>query len=175
MIMRRLGIAALLSLPPLAGSVAFPDGAPFTMPAEEGCVSCHFGQAVEELDAAALLPGLPAAVRPGGSYHLEIDAGALKAGLFGMMAILEGGGGLYPLDTTLEGNEDARRLRSTGATPEPRWRLRVDAPNGDLWDSRLILWLNAADGDGSPFGDRIYRLILPLADEKATEAGQHEK
>ncbi|GAB4577004.1 MAG: hypothetical protein Tsb008_22330 [Rhodothalassiaceae bacterium] len=168
--MTKAGYAALTFLALIGlshgAAGAFPDGAPWALDPERGCSACHFTAAILEPPFASMVKiGRP---EPG-ALDLAIDASALGGDITGFLLRLEGAGEVSTETPELEAMADM--LRSTTPRADGRWSFRLrharaaDHANKD--DMRLILWLNAADGDGSPFGDRITRVEGRIA----TDAG----
>lgn len=158
--MRSLLVAALLAPVP---ATAFPDGPPWDAVAGRGCAECHFGGDLVEESSALRVEGLPARIVPGKLYRLTLildDPSAAAAGY--LLAIRDGEGEAGTLRAPGPGSETRGALARSTAPDARTWQLEWQAPARPVAGLRLEFWANAADGDGSPFGDRIHRKAIGI-------------
>jgi hypothetical protein len=174
-----LGVA--LAAAPLAAAVgyfsAYPDGPP---PGTTGgfgeptCVSCHFASTPDTLGSLAL-HGLPPALEPGRTYELIVELARedMAAAGFELSARFacgpargrQAGAFRKPGDdvaVTREAGVDYVHQTLAGSAPSTpgraRWRIEWTAPVGRSVAVRFHVAANAANGDESPLGDRVYAL-----------------
>lgn len=170
-----LAIALAASTPRGAARPAYPDAPP---PATTGgfgeptCVSCHFASTLDTLGSLALR-GLPGTFEPGRSYELTVELareGMAAAGFQLSARFASGGvrgrqaGAFRVLGTdatvTAQGGVDyvhQTLLGSSPATPGlARWRVEWIAPGEGSVPVRFHVAANAANGDASALGDRVY-------------------
>ncbi len=168
--------------PPETAASAYPDAPP---PATTGgfgeptCVSCHFGTTPDTLGSLAL-HGLPPAFAPGRSYELTVELARadMAAAGFELSARFASGpargrqaGGFRVLgnDVTVtpQGGVDYVHQTLAGtAPPTPglaRWRIEWSAPDEGSSPVRFHVAANAANGDESPLGDRVYAIEEAVA------------
>ncbi len=135
---------------------------------EPSCASCHFDHDLNEPGGSLEIRGLPEAYTPGERYLLSIvlrnpelrrggfqlairDAGGAQAGELGVrdagVEVVEAGGVRYAQHTR------------TGSRPVDagvaRWTVVWLAPDR-IGEVTLNVAANAANGDASEFGDRVY-------------------
>ncbi|GAB4119468.1 MAG: hypothetical protein Kow00104_01910 [Rhodothalassiaceae bacterium] len=174
--MTKAGYAALTFLALIGlshgAARAFPDGAPWALDPERGCASCHLVREVARPGLADILGVTLAAPREDQALEIAIDASALGGAVTGFLLSMEGAGDLM---SDVEGIAVmGDKIRSTVPRADGRWTLRVDMLAQDMcahMDSLpVILWLNAADGDGSPFGDHIAKAQGMIAITNARQA-----
>ena len=179
-------VAALAAAAPLAVAVAdspsgavrsiYPDAPP---PGTTGgfgeptCVSCHFAATPDTLGSLAL-HGLPATLETGRSYELTVELVRedMEAAGFELSARFASGpargrqaGGFRVLgdDVAVTGQAGVDYVHQTlaGAVPPTtglaRWRIEWTAPERSD-PVRFHVAANAANGDESPLGDRVYAL-----------------
>ncbi len=129
----------------------------------DGCVTCHFEEDAIAHTPARRISGLPDYIAAGKRYRLVVTFDRPEATTAGMMiaAWLSGpdeadktpAGIMESVDHTVESH--GTRARSTGDARQ--WHLVWQAPDQSQAASvSFILWGNAANGDESPFGDRIH-------------------
>lgn len=172
-----LGAAAPLAA--AAGYLsAYPDGPP---PATTGgfgeptCVSCHFASTPDSLGSLRLR-GLPAAPEPGRTYALIVELARedmLAAG-FELSARFACGpargrqAGAFrvlgdDVAVTRQAGVDYVHQTLAGSAPSTpgvaRWRIEWTAPGERPARVHFHLAANAANGDESPLGDRVYALV----------------
>jgi hypothetical protein len=175
-----LGVA-LVAAAPLAAAVgylsAYPDAPP---PGTTGgfgeptCVFCHFAATPDTLGSLDLR-GLPATFETGRSYELIVELARedIAAAGFQLSARFAAGpargrqaGGFRVLGTeatvTPQAGVDYVHQTLAGTVPATpglaRWRLEWTAPGERSAAVRFHLAANAANGDESPLGDRVYAL-----------------
>lgn len=145
---------------------AYPDGGP---PAHTGgfgepdCHACHFDGAPPTEGGGLRIAGLPGHFVPGHEYALVVEFGETDgvAG-FQLSARDDAGGQAGEL---APGDDSVRLLEESGirylahadahAGDTRRWRFRWRAPH-DTDTVRFHVAANAANGDRSEFGDRIF-------------------
>lgn len=180
--MRRglLGLFALLGLPLLPAGPQPPRDFPHAPPPaytggfdEPTCSSCHFD--VDEPDPAGgvTLAGLPERFTPGARYPITVTVrrpGMGRAGFQLAARFAEGGAAGRQAGTLLPAGPGAlvtehrevgyASQTEAGTTPDPEgrasWQVVWVAPAGAAGAVRFDVAGNAADGDGSQFGDHIY-------------------
>lgn len=172
--------AALAAATPLAGAgflIAYPDAPP---PGTTGgfgeptCVSCHFATTPDSLGSLAL-HGLPATLEAGRRYELTVElahpdmaaagfqlsarfasgpANGRQAGAFRIL-------GDHTAVTAQSGVDYVHQTRAGSVPSTPalaRWRIEWTAPGEASAPVLFHVAANAANGDESPLGDRIYTL-----------------
>ncbi|WP_150000837.1 choice-of-anchor V domain-containing protein [Iodidimonas gelatinilytica] len=168
--MKEAAFALCVACGAASAALAFPDGAPWGMDPAEGCNQCHFDGDMVVPSAALAVDGLPERPLPGHRYRLHIGFEAPDAALRGMAVQMfyEYGapaGELKAVTSAVEAQGSMGRSRETAAQSwEFEWTAPQDMGQKDA-DRRAImvhLWGNAANGDGSPFGDQIHHRIIPL-------------
>jgi hypothetical protein len=174
-----LGVA--LAAAPLAAAVgflwAYPDGPP---PGTTGgfgeptCVSCHFAPTPDTLGSLSLR-GLPATFEPRRTYELFVELARedMAAAGFELSARFACGpargrqAGAFRIlgdDVALTHQTGVDYVHQTlaGAAPSTpgraRWRIEWTAPAERSAAVRFHVAANAANGDESPLGDRVYAL-----------------
>ena len=171
-----LAIASMGS-PPGSAHVLYPDAPP---PATTGgfgeptCVSCHFAATPDTLGSLALR-GLPEAYEPGRTYDLSVELARddMAAAGFELSARFAAGPArgrqagrfLAPDEhvavTPQSGVEYVHQTLAGASPPTPglaRWRIEWTAPGAGAAAVRFHVAANAANGDESPLGDRVYAL-----------------
>ena len=175
-----LGVA-LAATAPLAVAAgvrtAYPDAPP---PGTTGgfgeptCVSCHFATTPDTLGSLALR-GLPATYAPGRSYELTVELARadMAAAGFQLSARFASGPvhgrqagafrvlGDHAAVTPQSGVEYVHQSLAGAVPPTPglaRWRIEWTAPGEGSAPIRFHVAANAANGDDSPLGDRVYAL-----------------
>jgi len=138
------------------------------MTVEEGCAACHFDGPVQTDSEALILKGLPERLVPGRRYDLTVeltDSPMDKAGF--MIFFHQTSGPVGEAASNVDGVETQgakARSKLEGTTPQApgsaQWHLRWLAPESIEGPVRVTLWSNAANGDDSPFGDKIHRRIF---------------
>ena len=186
--MKRGAAAALgvtLAAAPLAAAAgylsAYPDAPP---PGTTGgfgeptCVSCHFASTPDTLGALSLR-GLPAVLEPGRTYELVVELARedMAAAGFQLSARFASGpargrqAGAFRVlgdETAITPQSGVEFVHQTlaGAVPSTsglgRWRIEWTAPGEDSPSVRFHVAANAANGDESPLGDRVYALEQTL-------------
>ena len=171
---RQARIAALLLLAapavlPLAAVRAYPEGAPWTAldHPEQGCASCHFGDAPVQASTALSVEGLGGELKAGTAYPVTVRFEPDRADVAGFLASFRAGGG------------EAGAVRTEGANTETQGSAiraaarALDADGGATWTfvwtapetpSTVDLHLGAVAGndDASPFGDRVHLKTVVL-------------
>jgi len=174
-VIRSLVAFALLAGPACQSSAhAFPDGAPWNAVRDPGCADCHFDGEVHPAAGAVNIEGLPETVAPGGVYRLRItfDGGDADSRYGMLLSFLANGAEAGQFVSSGDGVEiKGAQVRSVTGLEDrpPRWDAVWQAPETLPAEGvRVLLWANAGNGDGSPFGDRVYRLdrTLRAAGEK---------
>ncbi|RMD88315.1 MAG: hypothetical protein D6807_06050 [Alphaproteobacteria bacterium] len=170
--MSRSLAALLLVLAPAGPAAAYPDGPPWEA-AEDvaGCTACHSDGGPLVGDSALRIVGLPQRVTPGERHRFHVrltDPGMRRAGyLLALRAERGAAGTLAACDDRSEALAAKARSTAAGSGVEGGggvdWCLAWQAPEAIAGTIRIILWANAANGDDSPFGDRIYRLESSIA------------
>lgn len=170
---------ALLTTAPLAGhrSGGHPDGPP---PATTGgfgeptCASCHFPPSVPDSVGSLSIEGLPERYRPGRRYEVTValDRPEMELAGFQLSARVTGGPGCGAqagafeasgpeLALTTSGGIQYVQQTAVGAIPDSpdraRWTVRWTAPS-EPFTVVFHAAANAANGDDSPLGDRIYAI-----------------
>jgi hypothetical protein len=173
---------ALAAAAPLAAAVGFPSEYPDAPPpgttggfGEPTCVSCHFAATPDTL-GSLVLRGLPATFETGRRYELTVELARqdMAAAGFQLSARFAAGpargqqaGGFRVLgdDATLTAQAGVDYVHQTlaGSVPSApgmaRWRLAWTAPGESTSGAvRFHVAANAANGDESPLGDRVYAL-----------------
>lgn len=171
-----LAIALEAGTPQGATWSGYPDAPP---PATTGgfgeptCVSCHFASTPDTLGSLALR-GLPATYEPGRTYELIVELARedMAAAGFELSARFaagpargrQAGGFRVPGDdvaVTPQAGVDYVHQTLAGVVPSTaglaRWRIEWSAPER-LDPVRFHVAANAANGDESPLGDRVYAL-----------------
>lgn len=161
---RTAALAAAASLLWTAAAAAFPDGAPWDAAGAGGCAQCHFDAAPVEDSGALSIEGLPAAAEAGATYRLTVRLAAPLARAGFLLSARRCGrptGAFAARDGTTEAG--AAQVRSTLAGSEPAaagaagWTVDWTAPESPGGPITLEVWANAANDDGSPFGDEMHR------------------
>jgi len=137
------------------------------MAVEDGCAACHFDGPVHAESEALSLEGLPDRVGRGQSYELTVglsDGTPEKAGFMIFFQHMSGPLGETASESVAVDTNGAKaRSSAAGSSPDApssaRWRLRWTAPDSIDGPVRITIWGNAANGDDSPFGDRIHRKV----------------
>ena len=181
--MKRGGAFAVLlaAAAPLAAAAGFSSGHPDAPPpgttggfGEPTCVSCHFAATPDTL-GSLVLRGLPATFETGRSYDLTVELARedMAAAGFQLSARFAAGparglqaGGFRVLgnDATVTAQAGVDYVHQTLAGTVPsapgmaRWRLGWTAPGEASGAVRFHVAANAANGDESPLGDRVYAL-----------------
>ncbi len=166
--------AALFFAPLLAAAPAgaYPDGPPWeALDAPAGCTACHSDAETVRNAPALRLAGLPGALAPGARYRLHItlqDPDMRRAGyLLGLRMGEEGAGVLAACDARSATQGAMARSTAAGAVLSGEgtadWCLDWQAPARIDSDLRITLWANAANGDDSPFGDRVHLRVIGIA------------
>ena len=191
--MRRAAAAIAIGLSaaaPLAGVrvPSYPDAPPPGMTGgfgEPTCVACHFAPSEPDTGGVLILRGVPASYAPGHEYVLSIElerAGLERAGFevssrfsegcesgrqAGVLAAPDAGAavteaaGVQYAHHTEPGTRPAERGRA-------RWTLRWTAPDRASGPVAFHVAGNAANGDGSALGDRVYAIEATTAAEPLT-------
>ena len=178
-------------------SAPYGDGAP---PAHTGgfgepsCTACHYDHPLDDTSGALDL-GLPAAWKPGASYDMEIRLRhpQMRRGGFQLAARwLDGtkagrqAGALASADSMIDvirqdstgvqfaGHREARPVGRDSASA--KWTLRWTAPATGAGPVAVDIAANAANGDYSSFGDRIYvrRVVIPRSHQKGSVEGRKD-
>ena len=162
----RGGLGAAMGLSMAAGAAfAHPDGAPWGSAdpaAAENCASCHFDAEPINDSPAISMEGTWAAP----AFHFVLTFDKPEDAVAGLLAAVVDGdgklaGSLHTEDAQLETfGAEVRSIapaKNSGAVQWPReyaieWRPENDIPE-TLY---LVVAVNAANDDASPFGDRIY-------------------
>lgn len=158
----RLALAAALLAP--SAAAAFPDPPPWDAAGGEGCAACHFDVEPIAPSPALAIEGLPDALAPGTTYALELRLADPEMARAGFLISAEGRDGAVGRFVSVDGRTEAKdglaRSTAAGSRPAPSgsaaWRLEWVAPDRVDGPVRFVLRANAADGDGSPFGDRTH-------------------
>ncbi|HJR53439.1 MAG TPA: choice-of-anchor V domain-containing protein [Gemmatimonadota bacterium] len=167
---------ALAGTPHGAVRSAYPDAPP---PGTTGgfgeptCVSCHFAATPDTLGSLALR-GLPAAFETGRSYELTVELAREDMGAAGFELSARFASGpargrqagafrVLGSDTAVTAQASIDYVHQTlaGAVPSTtglaRWRIEWTAPEHPD-PVRFHVAANAANGDESPLGDRVYAI-----------------
>jgi hypothetical protein len=174
----------LLALPPLlsaAAAYAFPDGAPWEAAEQEGCAQCHFDAPPREDSSAVTIDGLPTELEAGRTYPLTVRLSDRDMAVTGFLLSAwqgtESAGRFTATDDRVETKEAQARSTEAGtAVTEPgqaEWSLSWTAPDRPARSVVLDLWINAGNGDRSPFEDTTHHRkwrIDAASDEPAGEA-----
>jgi hypothetical protein len=142
---------------------------------EPTCYECHFEGELNEAGGSLMLDGLPEAYEPGRTYRITVTLtrpGLAQGGFQLAARFAEGAtagrqaGTLRAIDERVEvvrAGEPAVEYAShsfEGTEPVSpdtvRWAVEWSAPAEAGGDVAFHAVGNAADGDASPFGDRIY-------------------
>lgn len=188
--MRRAAAAIAIGLSvaaPLAGVrvLSYPDAPPPGMTGgfgEPTCVACHFAPSEPDTGGVLILHGVPGSYAPGFEYELSIElervgleragfelsarfsegcdsgrqAGELTAPVAGA-DVTEAAGIQYAHHT-----EPGTRPREPGRA---RWTVRWTAPDRASGTVAFHVAANAANGDASALGDRVYAIEATTAPE----------
>ncbi len=149
------------ALLPIAAA-AYPDGAPW--PAGHGarsdCSACHFDSPAIAASDGLVVEGLDRSLRAGETYPVTLRLSDPDAELAGFVARFERADGMAGRTVPEEGLEaDGPAIRSVRPvkpdSSTASWRFHWTAPNEP---GAIIFYVaaNAANGDASPFGDRIH-------------------
>ncbi|HET6360430.1 MAG TPA: choice-of-anchor V domain-containing protein [Gemmatimonadota bacterium] len=181
-----LALAAATPLAVAAGYLAaYPDAPGFVYPdapppgttggfGEPTCVSCHFATTPDTL-GELVLRGLPATFERDRTYELTVELSRpdMAAAGFQLSARFAAGpdrgrqAGVFRVlgdDTAITAQSGVDYVHQTlaGAVPSTpgiaRWRIEWAAPGERSARVRFHLAANAANGDESPLGDRVYAL-----------------
>lgn len=167
------GLILLLQYGPAHG---FPDGAPWGMDVADGCVMCHFDGEPETDTTALTLTGLPDILKAGELYALTVSLTAPDMAASGMMisAWLNG----RPIGTMQapDNRGEAKDNKARSANAPAPWHIAWQAPHLDksgAGEIEIVVWANAANGDGSPFGDRIFKrqITRRIVPDSAADTG----
>jgi hypothetical protein len=182
---RSLALAAVLAGAPLL--LSFADGPLPQMTGgfgEPSCHSCHFDRSLDPPGARLAVAGFPPSYTAGRRYRFTVrletrepdpggrggfelavryaegeaagaQAGRLAAGDERVRVIEAGEPAVEYAQHTLEGS----RLRDG----QLAWAVEWTAPDRPALPVLLHVAANAADGDDSPLGDRVYLVSLPSA------------
>lgn len=158
--MRLLGVLFIAACGFAASANANDEGAPWgsaNPDTLQSCAACHFDREPIGRSPSLMLTGLPEMAAPGEVYELMLRfdvAGAPETG-FLLSATT---GAFEAIDDLLEANENEIRSTkpSSPANGTVVWRFLWRA--GESADEAVIFRAaaNAADGDQSPFGDKIH-------------------
>ena len=172
---------ALAAAAPLAAAAGFLTPYPDAPPpgttggfGEPTCVSCHFATTPDSLGSLALR-GLPATFEAGRTYELTVELARadMAAAGFQLSARFASGParGRQAGDFRILGDHAAVTAQSgvdyvhqtlAGAVPSTpglaRWGIEWTAPGKGSASVRFHIAANAANGDESPLGDRVYAL-----------------
>ncbi len=172
---------ALAAAGPLAAGVGYLSGYPDAPPpgmtggfGEPTCVSCHFAATPDTL-GSLILRGLPATLEANRRYELTVELARedMAAAGFQLSARFAAGParGRQAGDFRVLGTETAVTAQAgveyvhqtlAGTVPSTpgvaRWRLGWTAPREASAAVRFHIAANAANGDESPLGDRVYAL-----------------
>lgn len=154
---------------PLAAARAYPEGAPWDAldHPQEGCASCHFGDAPVQDSAALAVAGLDRELRAGETYPVTVRFTPEDARIAGFLARFEVRGA--PAGAVLS-QEEGAEVKGSAV------RVIAQPPRGEgtaVWtfdwqtpgEPGLVeLHLGALEGndDASPFGDRVHLKTLSL-------------
>ncbi|HEX7081689.1 MAG TPA: choice-of-anchor V domain-containing protein [Gammaproteobacteria bacterium] len=174
--------AAALACPALAA--AFPDGPPWEVAGNEGCVQCHFDAPATEDSEALSLAGLPSEVTPGSHYRLTVRLTAPEMAIAGFLlsawheaappatgdaespAQHDGAGAFAALDAKTTANGAQVRSTEAGSVVETpgvaEWSVEWTAPTTIDGPIVVELWANAGNNDQSPFGDATHRRVWTI-------------
>lgn len=182
---RRLTVFVILSALTLAASTAgaYSSGPPDGLtnaPGESNCTACHGSFPLNSGMGSLEVVGLPAAYSPNTVYPLEIklsDPAAQRWG-FEMTVIDQNGtsqGALAPVNletqTSTGGAFSRTYLKHTsqgthfGQTAQNTWQFQWTAPAAGTGSVGFFVVGNAANGNGSTSGDRIYTTSVNVAEE----------
>lgn len=152
---------------------------------EPTCRTCHAGDDTPDDPHAVGIAGLPERWRPDSVYQLTLTLRGLGAGRGGFqLSTRFVGDSLHGRQAgTLEAIDDRVAVVPVAATgvsyaqhtlaQEPAasdssisWAVRWTSPSRSTGDVALDLAANVANGDASPFGDRIYvrRVLIRAPD-----------
>jgi hypothetical protein len=188
-----LAIALAKGNPPGAHRTAYPDAPP---PATTGgfgeptCVACHFAMSPDTLGALTL-QGLPDSYTPGARYEVTIElarkdmaaAGFQLSARFGSGPARGRQAGRFRISgegvtVTAQNGVDYVHQTLAGAAPSTpgraSWRIEWTAPEA-AGPVRFHVAANAANGDESPLGDRVYALERAVASVTSTTDRQADQ
>lgn len=172
---------------PISGATGVPEGGGFA--AETTCNSCHADSALNPDDQGRIeLIGVPSTYVPSCGYEISIRLSHPEATRWGFeVTAIDAASYKMAGDlTTLPNDKTTQRVaggvgdrvyvthgtigRATGAGKRGsfEWKFVWTAPPGDVGDVLFYGAGNAANGDGSNFGDRIFTASpKPVAISKA--------
>ena len=140
---------------------------------EPTCEACHFGEPLNDAPGALEVLGFPERYVPGSRYDLRIRLRHPELRAAGFQAAVrspDGQGGsdagtLEPLDDRVSATLYeyvtylSQSANGAAATDSAEWKISWTAP-ASRTGVVLNVAGNAADGDASQFGDRVYSLEL---------------
>ena len=150
-------VSGLFSLTP---AFAHPEGAPWGSSDPDtfqSCAACHFDNEPVGRSPAITVSGLPEYATPGADYELSLrfeTAGAVHAGFL----LSASSGAFEAVGEFLEARgAEIRSLKpQTPKNGAVVWVFRWRADEGGDGDVTFKAAANGADGDRSPFGDKIH-------------------
>ena len=165
-----LAALALAALPTFA--LAFSGGPPdarTNAPGEANCTACHTTFPLNSGLGSLSVSGVPGAYEPGTAYDLTVNLADPDAQRWGFeFTVLDGSGVSTGALTTLDGDVQLSTSGSRtyakhtsagthpGTTGSHAWTVRWTAPAAGTGDVALYVAGNAANGNFSNTGDRIY-------------------
>jgi len=168
----------------LAFSSGPPDG--YTgAPGEKLCTNCHTGSAPNSGSGSLSITGVPDSYEPGAEYVVFVtltDPGAKMWGFEAVAVSASGSGGAVSVDdpqrmqtsSTKAGMQYVKHTRA-GTSPtapgQAQWSFRWKAPAAGSGPVTFYAAGNAASGDGTPSGDRIYTAQFTSVEGKAVLPG----
>lgn len=169
-LIRILATAALAALPALAhGFSGGPPDGRTNAPGETNCTACHTTFPLNSGAGSLGVTGVPGAYEPGTSYELTVTLADPVAQRWGFEFTVLGGdgnstGALATVDADVQLSTTGSRTYAKhtsqgthpGTTGSHSWTVNWTAPAAGAGDVTLYVAGNAANGNSSNSGDRIY-------------------
>jgi len=181
---------ALLAAILVAATAAAFSGGPLdgltNAPGEGNCTGCHASFPLNSGTGVLDIVNVPTAYTPGTDYDLTISLSDPDASRWGFeMTVLDGTdaftGALAALDANTQVSTGGALGRTyvkqtspgtnNGQTGSNTWTVRWTAPAGGTGDVTFYIAGNAANGNFTTSGDRIYAVALPLQENAGTDVG----
>lgn len=181
-----LGLVILIVGP--AAVLAFSSGPPdgrTGAPGEGLCTGCHVGSAADSGPGSLAISGVPESYEPGVEYMVSVTLADPDAKRMGFEAVAvagsKAGGSISVADarrtqisTTQAGRQYVKHTREGTSPSSPgqsQWSFRWTAPPAGTGPVTFYAAGNAANGDGSPSGDRIYTARFTSLERRAVLPG----
>lgn len=145
-----------------APAIAYPNGAPWGSAdpdSAQNCMSCHFDAEAVKDSSRIVVSGLGRKVEPGRVYELALSLENADAGSAGFLISASDGEFSAEQNDTIEARgSQARSISVQKLDGRASWGLQWKAPDELARDADLSFQIavNAANDDGSPFGDVIH-------------------